>query len=236
MTLLEERALGAPDPGAALRALKDLGFLTHADLPDQPGPAYLFVAIRPVPTLHHYDPERIEYWVTEGGQGRRRELTRDSHLPIDRPFSWGLIRITDRLGVSNEYLAFGGRLRAHLMDGTIVAAFESPAPLLRRGGHSQGWDRGAECIGVFFGRVILAVDYVDGFEARFAAAEPAARYAAFISDTLRRYRHSQALRAAHPEWWNTVQAEERRLRTSDPIAWASGADLRSAIEPILRAG
>jgi len=234
--MLVERIPSDLDPVSAFPLLADLGFLANADLPDRPGPAYLLVAIRPVPTLHHYDPERIEYWVTDNGRGRRRELTRDTRLPIDRPFSWGLIRIIDRLGVSNEYLTFGGRLRADLIDGTVVAAFGSPAPLPRRGGHSQGWDHGPESLGAFFGRVMLAVDYVVGFEARFADVGPVARYATFISDTLRRSRHSQALRAAHPEWWNTVQAEERRLRTSDPVAWANGADLRSAIEPILRAG
>jgi hypothetical protein len=224
------------DPVSACSLLANLGFLAHSDLPDRPGPAYLLVAIRPVPTLHHYDPEQIEYWVTEEGRGRPRELTRDSRLPIDRSFSWGLIRITDRLGVSNEYLTFGGRLRADVIEATIVAAFGSPAPLLRRGGHSQGWDDGAECVGAFFGRIMLAVDYVESFEARFAAAEPAARYATFISDALQSYRDSPALRAAHPDLWITIQAEEHRLRACDPGAWATGAELRAAIEPILRIG
>ena len=37
--------------------------------------------------------------------------------------------------------------------------FTSPAPLLRRGGHSQAWDPPAEWLGGFFGRLLLAVDY-----------------------------------------------------------------------------
>lgn len=236
MAVVQERPADCPDPYSAHRMLANLGFLSHSDFPDRPGPAYLLVAIRPVPTLHHYDPEQIEYWITAGGRGSRRVVTRDSRLPIDRSFSWGLIRITDRLGVSNDYLTFGGRLRADVVEDSVVAAFGSPAPLLRRGGHSQGWDDGAECVGAFFGQIILAVDYVDGFEARFAAAEPAARYATFISDTFRSYRDSPALRAAHPDLWITIQAEAHRLRVCDPGAWATGAELRAAIEPILRVG
>ena len=236
MTGLDYPAARTFEPVAAYRALADLGFLAHSDLPDRPGPAYLLVAIRSIPTLHHYDPERIEFWVTDCDRGRRSELTRDSRLPIDRSFSWGVIRLIDRLGISNEYLTFGGDLRATMIDGTLVAEFRSPAPLLRRGGHSQGWDNGAETLGAFFGRVMLAVDYVDGFEARFAAVGPVARYALFLGDTLRRYRHSPTLRATHPELWTTIQAEERRLRTRQPEPWSQAEELKAAIEPILRAG
>ena len=101
---------GRLDPVSAAPMMAHLGFLAYPDLPDRPGPAYLLVALRGIPTLHHYDPEAIEYWVTEAGFGVRRTLTRKTRLPIDIDFSWGLIRIVDRLHVTNEYLTFGGRL------------------------------------------------------------------------------------------------------------------------------
>jgi hypothetical protein len=122
-------------PNWAAPLLADLGFLASPDLPDRPGPAYLLVAIREVPTLRHYDPEVVEYWVTEAGRGTRRTLGRETRLPIETEFSWGLIRIVDRLRVTNEYLTFGGRLSAAAVDGAVIAVFTSPAPLLRRGGH-----------------------------------------------------------------------------------------------------
>ena len=218
------------DPATAYPLLADLGFLAKSDLPDRPGPAYLLVAIRPVPTLHHFDPERIEYWVTAGGRGSRREITRETPLPIDVPFGWGLIKIVDRLGVSNEYLTFGGRLTAERVDDTVVAVFTSPTPLLRRGGHSQGWDHGAECVGAFLGRVMLAVDFVPGFEAAFNGSSAVARYAAFLSDTVERYRSSATLRADHPDLWTTLQSEERRLRVVHSAAWAEGVSLWRRIE------
>ena len=57
------------------------------------------------------------------------------------------------------------------------------APIFRRGGHSQGWDDGADAVGAFFGRLLVTVDYIPDFERRLAAAPPLARYAAFIAHT-----------------------------------------------------
>lgn len=213
------------DPAGAALVLENLGFIASADLPDRPGPAYLLVALRAEPTLRHYDPELVEYWVTVARRGTRRRLTRDTELPVETEFSWGLIRIVDRLKVSNEYLTFGGQLAAASIDDAVVAVFTSPAPLLRRGGHSQGWDHGAECVGAFFGRLLVAVDYVPGFEARMAEAEPLVRYAAFVSDIIPRYRGSPALRSGHPELWALLEAEERRLRADHPAQWAGGSAL-----------
>ena len=160
------------------------GFLAHPDLPDGPGPASLVVALRASPTMQHYDPEAIDYWVSDGGRGwTTDDHARDPRCRAPRTYSWGLIRLVDRLGISNEYLTFGGHLDAAMVDGVVVAAFASPAPLLRRGGHSQAWDAGADALGGFFARMMVAVDYKPGFEALFAAADPLARYAAFIRDT-----------------------------------------------------
>ena len=214
------------DPASAARTMSQFGFLASSDLPDRPGPAYLLVALREVPTLRHYDPEAIEYWVTEAGCGRRRTLTRDTLLPIDIDFSWGLIRIVDRLHVTNEYLTFGGRLAADSIDGVVVAVFTSPAPLLRRGGHSQPWDQGADSLGAYFSRFLVAVDYAPGFEARAAQADPITRYAAFLADAMARYRSSPTLRGDQPDLWTLLQAEERRLRTNRPNAWDGGEVLR----------
>jgi hypothetical protein len=98
------------DPAAVAPLLVDLGFVSSSDLPNRPGPAYLLVAIRAAPTFHHYDPEEINYWIAGDGRGVRRTLTRETPLPFETEFSWGLIRIVDRLHVTNEYLTFGGRL------------------------------------------------------------------------------------------------------------------------------
>jgi hypothetical protein len=229
MNMLEPVAPLLDPPGAA-GLLHNLGFIASSDLPDRPGPAYLLVAFRPEPTLRHYDPESVEYWVSTAGRGVLRTLIRDTPLPVDADFSWGLIRIVDRLKASNEYLTFGGHVAAASIEGTTVAVFTSPAPLLRRGGHSQGWDHGAECVGAFFGRLQVAVDYTKGFEAQLAAASPIVRYSAFLCDVVGRYRTSAALRSGHPELWMLLDAEERHLRRDHPVEWSEGVALLRAAE------
>ena len=216
------------DPASASGLLANWGFLAEPDLPDRPGPAWLLVAMRSVPTLRHFDPEVVEFWVSERDRGRHATITHETTMPLERPFSWGLIRVVDRLKVSNEYLTFGGDLTSDAVDDAVVAVFTSPAPLLRRGGHSQAWDPPAEWLGAFFGRLLLAVDYEPGFEALVAAAEPLARYAAFVADSAGRYRASSARRLDQPDMWALIEAEERRLRRAHPEAWAAGDQLLAA--------
>ena len=207
------------------------GFLANPDLPDGPGPAFLLVALRPVPTLQHFDPEAIDYWVTTDGRGSRRTLTAETTMPRSEDFSWGTIRLVDRLGISNEYFTFGGHVDAALVDGVVVAAFASAAPLLRRGGHSQGWDAGADAIGGFFARMMVAVDYAPGFERAFGDAEPLSRYAAFVRDTDRR-RAADRPMAIEDDLGRLVRREATRLAASAPDAWAAaGVLLDAAVIP-----
>jgi hypothetical protein len=225
MTVIQP-AMARLDPATAAPLMANLGFMASSDLPDGPGPAYLVLALRDHPTLRHYDPEAVEYWVSEAGCGVRRTLTRGTRMPIETDFSWGLIRIVDRLHVTNEYLTFGGRLSADVVDGVVIVVFNSPAPLLRRGGHSQAWDEGAESLGAFYGRFLVAVDYAPGFEARAAKADPVTRYAAFVADTMARYRASPLLRDSHGYLWTLLRAEEQRLQHQHPTRWAAGDRLR----------
>ena len=221
--------------GAELRAtdvanrVGSWGFLAHPDLPDGPGPAYLLVALRPAPTLKHFDPEAVDYWVTKNGRGERCTLTHASPMPRTEDFAWGLIRLIDRLGISNEYLTFGGHLDAASVDHVVVAAFSSPAPLLRRGGHSQALDPGSDAVGAFFGRLMVGVDYKPGFEAAFADADPMVRYAAFIRDGLDRRRRRGAEAPEEDELDHLFRGEGARLRTAEAERWeAAGMLLATA--------
>ncbi len=211
----------------------DWGFLAHPDLPDTPGPAFLIVALRPRPTLRHFDPEAVDYWVTESGRGARRTLAHATPMPRSEEFSWGMIRLVDRLGVSNEYLTFGGHLDAAMVDDAVVAAFASPAPLLRRGGHSQGWDQGADLVGGYFGRMMVAVDYHPGFEAAFAEADPMTRYVAFVRDSETR-RQRRGGTAPDDDLSRLLRHEACRLADADPAIWAAAGSLLQAIHEMGR--
>jgi hypothetical protein len=202
--------------------LADWGFLADPDLPDRPGPASLVVALRPTPTLRHYDPEVVAFWANDHERGAIREITRRTPMPRALDFSWGEIRIVDRLGESNEYLGFGGRCDAGLVGDAVIVSFTSPAPLLRRGGHSQGWDEGADAVGAFFGRLLVTVDYVPGFEAELAAASPLARYAAFLRDASARYRRVRLLTGVESPFAALVRAEVPRLTDDHPVEWRDG--------------
>jgi hypothetical protein len=222
-----------PADGDQLRAadvagrMSRWGFLAHPDLPDTPGPAFLLVALRPAPTMQHYDPEAVDYWATHGGRGERRTLTRETPMPRSEDFSWGLIRIVDRLNVTNEYLTFGGHLDAATIDDVVVAAFASPAPLLRRGGHSQGWDAGADAVGAFFGRLMVAVDYTPGFENLLGTASPLARYAAFVIDATNRTAAKPGTRA-DDDLDRLLRAEAVRLQTTVRSDWEAASELLAA--------
>ena len=204
------------------------GFLAHPDLPDGPGPAYLLVALRPAPTLRHFDPESVDYWVTDRGRGQRRTLSYTSPMPRTEEFSWGLIRLSDRFGISNEYLTFGGRLDAASIDDVVVAAFSSPAPLLRRGGHSQAIDPGTDAVGAFFGRLMVGIDVKPGFEAELAGADPLVRYAACIRDGVARRSRGPASRTMDDELDQLFAREGERLQQSEPTRWAAAGVLLGA--------
>ena len=228
MTRAGPAPLSAPiDSAGAAARLADWGFLAHPDLPDGSGDAYLLVALRDAPTLVHFDPERVDVWVSQGSRGVRKEITRSTRA-FESAFSWGTIAIVDRLGVSNEYVTFGGDLTVAQIGAMTVVICVSSAPILRRGGHSQGWDEAAVDLAAFFGRIMIAVDYVPEFEARIAGAQPLARYAAFIADSGARYRASGALRGEHSAFWSLIRVEENRLRHDHPREWSDGSALAVA--------
>jgi hypothetical protein len=226
MTTLVTHPDHAPTLPEAAGKLANWGFLAHADLPDQPGPAWLLVALRDVPTFRHFDPELIELWVHREAVGQRLVVTRETRVPIERDFSWGTVRIVDRLGVSNEYVTFGGHVSADEIGDATVCVLSSPAPLLRRGGHSQPADVASFDLSAFFARLMIAVDYTPGFEAAFGEASALGRYAAFVGDFVTRYSASAILQGGQPDAYRVLRAEQTRLRAREPEAWAEGERLR----------
>ncbi len=214
-----------PTIEGAYRSLEAWGFLAQPDLPDLPGPAFLLVALRPSPSLRHFDPELVRYWTVAAGRGHLEELTRRSTFPLYRPFAWGSIELGDRLGVTNDYLTFGGELTGAVVDDTAILMFTSPAPLLRRGGHSQGWDEAADNVAAFFARIRGAIDGHTAREQDLIGAPPLAIYSAFVCDVVAAYRRCDALQDEDPSRWALLVHEERRLRRDHLAEWQRGREL-----------
>jgi hypothetical protein len=223
----------------AARLLVNLGFqLVEPDRTSGGEVSHLLVALRPSPTLKHYDPESIEYWVTEGARGRAARLDRESRLPVAADYSWGRIALTDRLGVRNEFLSFGGVLRAQITpDATVLVDFSSKAPILRWSGHSQGTDPLAAEVGAFVARLKVPIDFVPGAEGLIAKAAPETLYCAFIQFVRERLARARGLRDANRWLAEWSSRESQRMEAAAAESWKAATELRrqlGAMEAIAR--
>jgi hypothetical protein len=213
--------------GWAGRILDNLGFcLVEAD-ETKDDTNHVLVALRPMPTLRHFDPEQIDYWVTEAGRGRSATLDRETRCPLDGKYSWGRITITDRLGVSNQFLSFGGALRAErTAEGTILVGFSSLAPIPRWSGHSQGLDQLTDDVGAFFARMMVPIDFVPGAEEQISAAAPRTLYCAFLQHAGERLNQARTLREASRWLAQYAARESRRMEAVSPDDWRAALELR----------
>lgn len=216
---------------AAAALMADLGFsLVNGDDPAAPGGANLLIALRASPTLRHFDPEQVEWWRFDGTHGRSAVLDRSGDPPPAQPFSWGRIRIIDRLGVENDWIGFGGTLRVtDIDDATRLVQFHAPAPIYRWAGHSQGLDWLTDEAGAFFGRLMVPIDFREGAEQLVGEADPRAIYAAFVQDAWHRFAETARLVAAEPDLAAWARREGHRLEEADPEMVAKGRRLRIAL-------
>lgn len=221
------------------RILANLGFeLVEADRTGGDAASHLLVALRPQPTLHHFDPEAIEYWDCDGSRGHPEKLDRESRFPIVAEYAWGRIALIDRLGVKNEFLSFGGALRAQMTpEATVLVDFSSFAPILRWSGHSQGSDPLAAEVGSFFARIKVPIDFVPGAEVLVSKAAPSTLYCAFIQNVRERLMQAHTLREANRWLAEWSSRESVRMEGSANDHWQAAIELRrrlGAIEAIAR--
>jgi hypothetical protein len=214
------------------RELAHLGFVLRdgSVTGSTPGPR-LLVALRAQPTLEHFDPELVTFWEVRGGKGRVATAERSADVPQSRPWSWGPVRVTDRVPVSNQFMGFGGTLLVDGSDGTTTClAFTSRAPIVRWAGHSQGVDPLVDEVGAFFARLMVPIDYQPEAEERIAAADPEALYAVFLAYSLERLHRSRRLREADPQTAGWLEHEGHRLAHDAPLRWSEGAELLAWLE------
>lgn len=223
----------------AARLLSTLGFeLVEPDRTQTDETSHLLVSIRPQPTLQHFDPETVDYWTTDGSRGRAASLDREARYPLVSDYAWGRITLTDRLNVKNEFLSFGGALRAQMTsDATVLLDFSSHVPILRWSGHSQSTDPLAAEVGAFFARIKVPIDFVPGAEALVATAQPRTLFCAFIQYVRERLVQAQALREANRWLTDWSSRESQRMEATANDSWKAAMELRrqlGVIEAIAR--
>lgn len=234
MQLDTEQPAVLPEVADGAARLAHLGFLLLSPFPPEPGhaPSRLFVSMRPKPTLQHFDVEHTRFWATGSDRrGHPQDLTVRDRTPIERTFAWGKIELVDRLGAENDFVTMGGHLVADRVDDedVVVAAFTSPAPILRMGGHSQADDLVALEMGAFFARIMVPIDFNPAVEPALSAADPLTRYAAFVAFQRERYLGHLLLRKEHPRESAILWEEAERLRRAHPDAWQQGRRLMEVL-------
>ncbi|MET0772295.1 MAG: hypothetical protein ABWZ82_04365 [Candidatus Limnocylindrales bacterium] len=223
-------ASGAMTPEEAATVMGELGFLVVPGAPGRDSTAYLLLAIRQRPTLAHFDPESVLYWTHLGIHDGPAAFDGSVPLPVDTPFSWGAIRVSDRLGVANEYLTFGGRLCGRSVDGTRIAVFATPGPMIRRGGHSQGWDPGAAHLAAWFGRLRACLGRDVRLDARVTAMTPLARYSAYLAGAISGFAEAPALSADRHAELSHLRSEAERLHRDHHLDWTAGVGIVAALD------
>ncbi|MBX3030999.1 MAG: hypothetical protein KF809_12640 [Chloroflexi bacterium] len=216
-------------PDHAAEVLGDLGFLVVPSVPGRATRAYLLVALRDRPTFAHYDPESVLLWTHEGLHDAPTVLDRTTPLPFRTRFSWGAVRISDRVGATNEYLAFGGDIHMARVDGMRVVVIATPGPMLRRGGHSQGWDAGAAHLDGYFARLRAHIGDDRDLESLVVTMPPRARYAGYLTGAIGGFAESPTLAADRHQDLRHLRAEADRIRHDHPTDWAAGLRLLDAL-------
>jgi hypothetical protein len=154
-------------------------------------------------------------------------MDRETRLPVVNDFSWGRISLTDRLGVKNEFLSFGGTVRAQMAaDSAVLIDFSSNAPIMRWAGHSQSSDPLAAEVGSFFARIMVPIDFVPGAEAMVAEAAPRTLYCSFIQYVRERLARAHTLSEANRLLADWTAREAQRLETGANDHWKAAVELR----------
>jgi hypothetical protein len=220
---IEQPALTIDEAADLMAAL---GFVAFRTPPDEVVPdSCLMAMIRDAPTRSHFDPETVSYWVFDNGQGRTELADRGTRTPLSRPYSWGRIRLVDRLGARNSFVSFGGWLTAERVGSdALLLIFRSPAPILRLPGHSQQRDHLSDEALAFFGRVVPRLWATPADERLVGSLPPEAFYAAFLLNEAGRLNGSTQLQEATRDDALAVSRAVELAARHQPETLAAGRD------------
>jgi hypothetical protein len=215
--------------------LDDIGYLLVHGSPFERRAAYLLIAIRPRPTRAHFDPDRIEYW----SAGRQAAEQASLEWPMSVPpanYSWGTIKVIDRVAAINQFVSFGGSLSV-THDGTLSAAlFRSDAPILALGGRGDAGDPLAASVAGFFARLRAACGRDAAFAREVSAMEPLGIYAGYLVRTLELYAGHLARPTLSARMHAVLRSELSLLASGPGGSAAAGEVLVRRLELVTQPG
>ena len=237
---VEEAAARPPVPSTSLpldsadaeELLVSLGFLLVPGPPLDRGPAYLLVALRPTPTLSHFDPERILMWANTT-KGSSQMVLEWPLQPPDPQYAWGTIDIVDRLGEINRFASFGGAVSVARDRDVHAVLFRSDAPILSAGGHSGPADPLGADVAAFFGVLRAAAGSDRRLGDLVRSSSPIALYAAFLARSLAVRRAARAGNPPNSRYEALLHKELCRLEREAGAELLSGEQLAAVTTPLL---
>ncbi|MCB0163697.1 MAG: hypothetical protein KDI79_05695 [Anaerolineae bacterium] len=181
-----------------------------------PGGTRLLIALRPMPTEHHYDPERIDLSRSDPdlGVGQVR-LTLASVTNGRWLLSAGPVVLRDRFDKRVYFFTYGGTLDIYANNGMVVCVLTSPAPIVEM---SHEPDSVAEQLATET-EALLARVHANwgrddrGYQQRLVEIDPLELYAATIFHLSETYQHNSALRHCFHHFYGMLAQEQAWLHS-----------------------
>jgi hypothetical protein len=219
------------DSADAEQLLDSVGFLLVPGAPLDRSPAYLLVAVRPQPTLSHFDPERVVLWAS-GTKGPAQTVLEWPLVPPEPHYAWGTIEVIDRLGAVNRFASFGGDVSV-AKDGDLGAVlFRSDAPIFAAGGHSGAADPLGADAAAFFGVLRATAGNEPRVGDLIHGCSPIALYAAFLERRIAVCEGAQIEGLGTPRLASLLRQERCRLQRENVADQLQGERLAALIRQI----
>ena len=198
-----------------LNSMENWGYcLLPRPYPDSPGCSGLLVAIREIPTKHHFDPESMELRLYNADNPAHRVI-----LKLQPPFSGsrrvspGRVVLHDRIDKRAHFFTFGGSLEVTTTSGETVYSLHSPAPILEITGNLKHVpDQLAFEVEAMLAR--FQAEWGSNDESlgrRLAQIDPLQFYQASLQAILRVYEQNRAFQESSPEFYLMLLNEKEWL-------------------------
>ena len=206
-------------PQTFLAQVDNWGYLplppTH---PESPGYTGLLIAMRPVPTGKHFDPEYLHLHIVNT-QGRPEQIsfTRSPEFTSEQRVTLCEIKITDRYNKAVEFFSFGGWLENAKYAQETIYSLRSSAPIIFLTPHAEtAADQLVSEVQVQLNALrALWGENEAGFERRLASLSPRVLYEATLRSLLLKYGHSHSLHDTFAAFYKMLTREAEWLKTHD---------------------